>query len=254
MKLVISFLLVLFFNQANNAQDTVTTNSGLKYIIQQKTDGVHAEVGKEVAVHYTGKFLDGKVFDSSLERGEPIKFILGAGRVIQGWEEGIALMNVGDKYTLVIPYQLAFGETGRGSIPPKATLVFDVELLSVAEPKLALGDTLLITLFENGIDNAVKKYHYLKENFSNEYNFDESELNTLGYELLKSGMPNEAITIFKLNTEAYPQSSNVYDSLAEAYSAAGDKDMAIEYYEKALELNPDNANAKQMLEKLNADE
>lgn len=254
MKLVISFLLILFFNQASSAQDTLTTNSGLKYLIQQKGDGVRAELGKEVAVHYTGKFLDGKVFDSSLERGEPIKFILGAGRVIKGWDEGIALMSVGDKYTLIIPYQLAYGETGRGPIPPKATLIFDVELLSVSEPKLALGDTLLIALFEKGIDNAVKKYYYLKENFPNEYNFDESELNILGYELLKSGMPNEAITIFKLNVEAYPESSNVYDSLAEAYSAAGDKDMAIEYYEKALELNPDNSNAKQMLEKLNADE
>ncbi|MBK6913866.1 MAG: FKBP-type peptidyl-prolyl cis-trans isomerase [Ignavibacteriales bacterium] len=254
MKLVITFFLVLFFNQTNSAQDTLTTTSGLKYVIQQKSDGVRAEVGKEVAVHYTGKFLDGKVFDSSVERDEPIKFILGAGRVIKGWDEGIALMNVGDKYTLIIPYQLAYGETGRGPIPPKATLIFDVELLSVSEPKLALGDTLLITLFENGIDNAVKKYYYLKENFSNEYNFDESELNTLGYELLKSGMANEAITIFKLNVEAYPESSNVYDSLAEAYSVAGDKDLAIEYYEKALELNPDNANAKQMLEKLNAEE
>lgn len=254
MKLVISFLLVLFFNQANSAQDTLSTTSGLKYVIHQKGDGIPAEVGKEVAVHYTGKFLDGKVFDSSVERGEPIKFILGTGRVIKGWDEGIALMNVGDKYTLIIPYQLGYGETGRGLIPPKATLIFDVELLSVSEPKLALGDTLLITLFENGIDNAVKKYYYLKENFSNEYNFDESELNTLGYELLRSGMPNEAITIFKLNAEAYPESSNVCDSLAEAYSAAGDKDMAIEYYEKALELNPHNSNAKQMLEKLNAEE
>jgi len=251
MKLVISFLIALLFNIANYAQDTLTTASGLKYIVNQKGDGALAVVGKEVTVHYTGKLLNGEVFDSSIESGKPIKFILGIGKVIKGWDEGIALMNVGDKYKLIIPHQLAYGENGRGPIPPKATLIFDIELLSVSEPKLALGDTLLITLFENGIDNAVKKYYYLKENFPNEYNFDESELNILGYELLKSGMANEAITIFKLNVEAYPESSNVYDSLAEAYSTAGDKDRAIEYYEKSLELNPANDNAKQMLEKLN---
>ena len=252
MKFVISFIIVLFFNQLNYSQDTLTTTSGLKYIIKQKGYGVRAEVGKEVAVHYTGKFLDGKVFDSSLERGEPIEFILGAGRVIKGWDEGIALMNVGAKYTLIIPYQLAYGESGRGPIPPKATLVFDVELLSVSDPKLALGDTLLIALFENGIDNAVKKYYFLKENFPDDYNFDESQLNTLGYELLKSGMPNEAIAFLKLNVEAYPESSNVYDSLAEAYSISGQKDLAIENYEKALQLDTENDNAKQMLEKIKA--
>lgn len=250
MKLVISFILVLFYNQLNYSQDTLTTSSGLKYVIHQEGNGSNAEVGKEVAVHYTGKFLDGKIFDSSVERGEPIEFILGTGRVIKGWDEGIALMNVGDKFTLIIHYQLAYGESGRGPIPPKATLIFDVELLSVTDPKLALGDTLLIAIFENGIDNAVKKYYHLKENFPNDFNFNESQLNTLGYELLKSGMHNEAITVFKLNAEAYPESSNVYDSLAEAYSTAGDKDLAIENYQKALQLDPRNDNAKQMLEKL----
>ena len=108
------------------------TASGLEYIEVEPGTGAQAEAGKTVSVHYTGKFQDGKVFDSSISRGEPIKFPLGAGRVIKGWDEGIALMKVGGKAQLVIPPHLAYGESGAGGvIPPNATLVFDVELVSV---------------------------------------------------------------------------------------------------------------------------
>jgi peptidylprolyl isomerase len=108
------------------------TASGLEYIEVEPGTGAQAESGKTVSVHYTGKFQDGKVFDSSVSRGEPIKFPLGAGRVIKGWDEGIALMKAGGKAQLVIPPHLAYGESGAGGvIPPNATLVFDVELVSV---------------------------------------------------------------------------------------------------------------------------
>jgi len=108
------------------------TVSGLEYIEVEAGTGEQAVAGKTVRVHYTGKFPDGKVFDSSYSRGEPIEFELGAGRVIKGWDEGIALLKVGGKAQLVIPPELAYGERGAGGvIPPNATLVFDVELVEV---------------------------------------------------------------------------------------------------------------------------
>jgi peptidylprolyl isomerase len=111
--------------------DTLTTASGLKYLMVKKNpEGTQAKSGMKVTVHYTGYLLDGKMFDSSLERGQPIEFGLGQGQVIAGWDEGIALLKTGEKARLVIPYQQAYGESGRPPIiPAKATLVFDVELL-----------------------------------------------------------------------------------------------------------------------------
>ncbi|MES2593204.1 MAG: FKBP-type peptidyl-prolyl cis-trans isomerase [Bacteroidota bacterium] len=108
-----------------------TTASGLKYYEIVKTNNpVQAASGKTVKVHYSGYLADGSMFDSSVERGEPIEFVLGQAQVIAGWDEGISLMHVGDKLRLVIPYYLAYGENGRAPmIPPKAELTFDVELV-----------------------------------------------------------------------------------------------------------------------------
>eukprot|EP01068_Selenidium_serpulae_P018616 Selendium_serpulae@DN6471_c0_g1_i1.p6 len=96
-----------------------------------------AENGHKVAVHYTGKLRkDGSVFDSSVERGTPLEFVLGAGHVIKGWEQGILGMCVGEKRKLTIPSDLGYGDRGHGSIiPPKATLVFDVELMELKDAK-----------------------------------------------------------------------------------------------------------------------
>ncbi len=108
------------------------TASGLEYVEIVAGTGAQAMAGKMVKVHYTGKFPDGKVFDSSIPRGEPLEFRLGVGQVIKGWDEGIALMKVGGKATLTIPPQLGYGSRGAGGvIPPNATLVFDVELVGV---------------------------------------------------------------------------------------------------------------------------
>ncbi|GAL66646.1 peptidyl-prolyl cis-trans isomerase [Jejuia pallidilutea] len=108
------------------------TDSGLRYQIIQKGNGVKAEKGKTVSVHYKGQLIDGTVFDSSYKRNQPIDFPLGVGQVIPGWDEGIGLLNVGDKARLVIPSNLAYGSRGAGGvIPPDANLIFDVELMDV---------------------------------------------------------------------------------------------------------------------------
>ncbi len=108
------------------------TESGLEYVERKRGKGAQAEAGKTVSVHYEGKFLDGKIFDSSYERGTPIEFELGVGQVIKGWDEGIALMKIGGEATLTIPPELGYGERGAGGvIPPNATLVFEVELVDV---------------------------------------------------------------------------------------------------------------------------
>ena len=109
-----------------------STESGLRYQILQKGDGEKAQKNKTVAVHYKGQLADGTVFDSSYKRNQPIEFILGMGQVIPGWDEGVALLNVGDKARFVIPSALAYGSRGAGGvIPPNANLIFDVELMAV---------------------------------------------------------------------------------------------------------------------------
>ncbi len=108
------------------------TESGLRYQFIQRGSGKKAENGKTVSVHYSGQLADGKVFDSSYARKKPIEFPLGKGHVIEGWDEGIALLQVGDKARFVIPSHLGYGSRGAGGvIPPNATLIFDVELMDV---------------------------------------------------------------------------------------------------------------------------
>lgn len=115
------------------AQGFKETESGLRYQILQKGTGKQAEKGKTVSVHYKGQLADGTVFDSSYKRKQPLEFPVGVGQVIPGWDEGIQLLQVGDKARLVIPSDLGYGSRGAGGvIPPDATLIFDVELMGVS--------------------------------------------------------------------------------------------------------------------------
>jgi FKBP-type peptidyl-prolyl cis-trans isomerase len=108
------------------------TPSGLMYVIVKEGQGESPKPTDKVEVHYTGTFLDGKKFDSSVDRGKPAQFVLN--RVIKGWTEGVGMMKVGEKRKLVIPPDLAYGPAGRPGIPPNSTLIFDVELLSINPP------------------------------------------------------------------------------------------------------------------------
>ena len=113
-------------------EEYTTTPSGLQYKDLKVGDGEAARAGVTAVVHYTGWLLDGSKFDSSVDRGTPFEFPLGAGRVIRGWDEGVASMNVGGKRELIIPADLAYGDRGAGGvIPPGATLKFEVELLGL---------------------------------------------------------------------------------------------------------------------------
>jgi FKBP-type peptidyl-prolyl cis-trans isomerase len=116
----------------NENKQLTTTPSGLKFNDEVIGKGPAARPGQTVIVHYTGWLTNGSKFDSSLDRNEPFKFVLGQGQVIRGWDEGVASMRVGGKRHLVIPANLGYGPGGMPpTIPPNSTLVFDVQLLSI---------------------------------------------------------------------------------------------------------------------------
>ncbi|MEM6988345.1 MAG: FKBP-type peptidyl-prolyl cis-trans isomerase [Pseudomonadota bacterium] len=119
-----------FLEQNKSAEGVQTTSSGLQYkVLEPGTGTVHPTARDRVKVHYHGTLIDGTVFDSSVDRGEPITF--GLNQVIPGWTEGLQLMVEGEKTRLFIPSQLAYGNRAAGSIKPGSTLIFDVELLGI---------------------------------------------------------------------------------------------------------------------------
>lgn len=139
-------------------QDIQTTASGLQYIMINEGTGDAPQAGDLVQVHYVGTLQDGTEFDNSRLRGEPIVFPLGTGQVIPGWDEGIALLNVGGKANFIIPPQLAYGERGAGDIiPPNATLIFEVELVGIQpgppEAPTEIGEADFTT-----VDSGLKYY------------------------------------------------------------------------------------------------
>ena len=130
------FVIFMCVPEMSNAQNRITNSSGLSYIDTKIGSGAEAKAGQNVVVHYTGwLYVDGNKglkFDSSLDRNQPFRFPLGAGRVIGGWDEGVAGMKTGGHRTLIIPPSLGYGAAGAGGvIPPNATLLFEVELIEI---------------------------------------------------------------------------------------------------------------------------
>lgn len=137
-KILIVLLLVTLNFGCSKKENSgeITTSSGLKYADIVIGTGESPLPGQIVTIHYTGMLLDGKQFDSSRDRMTPYSFTLGAGQTLAGWEEGVVTMKVGGKRKLIVPPNLAYGSTGVGkTIPPYATVVFEIELLDVKSPE-----------------------------------------------------------------------------------------------------------------------
>ncbi len=131
--IIVGVFFMLYGGQGTQLFSGGTDSMGTQLVAQDVVVGTGTEAvsGQFVKVHYVGKLESGQTFDSSVGRGEPFSFVLGAGQVIQGWEQGLVGMKVGGKRMLVIPPSLGYGERGIGPIPPNATLIFEVDLLSV---------------------------------------------------------------------------------------------------------------------------
>lgn len=233
--------------------DTITTDSGLKYYIIEDGEGEKVQEGKEVTLHGIGTFENGEVFWETRESNSPFHFVTGTNSVIKGVEEGVSKMRVGDRWIFILPPELAYGDKQRGPIPPNSTLIFDYEVLDVSDPKKSIVDTMLLTINQHGVDKALDLYSDLK-NKKDIFNFRADQLNTLGYKLMNEEKLEASKVILELNTKEHPDNFNAWDSLGEAYMNLGLDDLAIESYEKSLELYPKNSNAVEMIKKIKAKE
>ena len=154
---------------------------------------------------------------------------------------------VADKHLVVLLDNTSQGRFQPAIITGIANILYGK---SYETAKRSIGETIVITAGEKGIEAAIKQYRDLKASGTKEYDFDEDELNTAGYQLLRGGKTKEAIEIFKLNVEMFPNAYNPYDSLGEAYLAAGDKELAIKNYKRSVELNPKNQNGIDTIKRL----
>lgn len=229
----------------------ITTDSGLQYAIVTRGAGAQPQAGQVVIAHYTGTLSDGTVFDTTHQDGKPFAFTLGRKQVIKGWDEGFALLHVGDKAVFVIPPGLAYGDQQRGSIPANSTLRFEVELVEIKGR--ALADLLQETIDTTGLEAAKQKFAEAKAGGFTGLFVDEGQLNGLGYRYLgKAGKLPEALAVLHWNVELFPESGNVHDSYGEALVKNGDRAGALASYTKALELDPKNKNAERFLAELKA--
>jgi hypothetical protein len=249
---IISFW-VYVMSASAQSNDTITTDSGLKYYIVEDGAGEKVEEGKEVTLHGIGTLENGEVFWETRESNSPFFFITGTNSVIKGVEEGVSKMRVGDRWIFILPPELAYGDRNRDPIPPNSTLIFDYEILDVSDPKKSIADTLGKIIESNGINRALDLYIELKDQ-KDIFNFRADELNGLGYKLIKEEKYELSKVIMELNAKEHPDNFNTWDSLGEICMILGENKLAVESYERSLELYSKNKNAVEMIKKINAKE
>ena len=210
--------------------------------------GEEAKEGQVVIAHYTGTLEDGTVFDSSRERDEPFAFTLGRGQVIEGWDLAFAQLRVGDRATLTIAPELAYGDKDRDPIPPGSTLIFDVELLDLKDH--ALSDLLAELIEDEGVAAAEERFTELREEEFEGYFVSEAQLNMLGYRYLGKAEMDAALAIMEMNVSLHPTSGNTHDSLAEVYYNIGRREDSLREYRRSLDLDPSNTNAEKFIKEL----
>ncbi len=224
-----------------------------KYYIVEEGDGEKVEVGKEVTLHGIGTFENGEVFWETRDSNSPFYFITGTNSVIKGVEEGVSKMRVGDRWIFILPPEIAYGNRKRDPIPPNSTLIFDYEILDVSNPKKSIADTLSKVIKSDGINKALDLYTELK-NQEDIFNFRMDELNGLGYKFIKEEKYELSKIVLELNAKEHPNDYNAWDSLGEIYMILGEDMLAIESYERSLELYPKNTNAEEMIKKISVKE
>jgi hypothetical protein len=264
-KLLLPVLLCSMFVAAfGQKNDTVTTASGLKYFLTKKGSGRSLQPGEVAVWHYSLTLTDGTKIDDTRGRNSPLGVKVPSPRMIKGTNEALLLMHSGDRGIFIFPSSLAYGQRGADgggaypNIPSNASLVFDMELISIK--RAALLDTLEQALYKQPVRDTsaprvtevIALYNELKKkkNFADLYTSD-NDLNTIGYLVLPK-YPQDAIRIFQLNVDEYPKISNTYDSLGEAYMAVSDFDKAILNYEKSIALDPANKNAADKIKQMKA--
>jgi len=208
--------------------------------------GEPANEGQVVIAHYIGTLEDGTVFDSSRERDEPFAFTLGRGQVIKGWDLAFAQLRVGDRATLTIAPELAYGD--RDPIPPGSTLIFEVELLELKDH--ALSDLIAQLIVDEGVDAAQERFIELREKEFEEHFVSESQLNMLGYQYLGKAQMDEALAVMEMNVALHPTSGNTHDSLAEVFYNVGRREDALREYRRSFDLDPTNTNAEKFIKEL----
>lgn len=236
--------------------DTLTTASDIKYYFLKKGDGPALKPGWLAIWHYQLNLVDGTKIDASRDRGAPLAAPYPSRGIIEGVTEALSLMHIGDRAIFVVPSSLGYGDKGWGTtIPPKSTLVFDMELL--ANKEKSLGTVLDSVLFGKPVTDttkiyakeAIDTYKALKKQHFKDLWVSEDDLNTLGYEIMKK-FPKEAVEFLKLNAQLYPKSWNVYDSLGDGYMALGNNKLALKNYQIAVKLDPQDSNGLEMIKKL----